>query len=138
MEDFKMTKVDYQTCCFMNLLIDFFEDSSNYMLPVRDYKKANPNKTLLGYYDEDYYYFIPSVVIEMCNAILFREGLEKFSMQKILNRLFSLNLIKVHWVLTDNVRYRPQKRIGKTRKRYITFYRRELEKCFWRCDYEQV
>ena len=130
MEDF-MTKVDYQTCCFVHLITDFVADKNYYLLSVNNYRQINPNKTLLGYYDEDYYYFIPSVVIEMCDTILCKEKLEKFNVPKILNRLFSLNMIKVHWILTNEVRYRPQKRVGKTRRRYITFYRKELEKYFW-------
>ena len=131
MEDFKMTKVDYQTCCFVHLITDFVADKNCYLLSVNNYRQINSNKILLGYYDEEYCYFIPSVAIEMCDIILCEAGIKKLSMRKILNRLFSLNLIKVHWVLTDNVRYRPQKRIGRTRRRYITFYRRELEKYFW-------
>lgn len=126
-----MTKNDYQTCCFAHLLTDFIADKNNYLLSVGDCKKINPDKTLLGYYDEEYFYFLPSVIIGMCDVILFKEGFDKFNMQKVLHRLFSLNMIKVHWVLTDEVRYRPQKRIGKTRRRYITFYRKELEKYFW-------
>ena len=53
-------------------------------------------------------------------------GLKNFDMKKILNNLFACNLIKVHWILTCDIRYRPQKRVGKTKKRYITFYKRQL------------
>lgn len=62
----------------------------------------------------------------MTNLSVFRAftyGKYKVDVQKILRELFAMDLIKVHWVLTGEVRYRPQKRIGKTRKRYITIYR---------------
>lgn len=45
----------------------------------------------------------------------------------ILRKLFVMDYIKVHWILTGQVRYRPQKRVGKTRKRYITLYRKQLD-----------
>ena len=46
----------------------------------------------------------------------------------MLNTLFRANLIKVGWVMRKDMRYRPEKRIGNTRRRYITFIRRELTK----------
>gem|GEM_PF-6605797 len=48
-------------------------------------------------------------------------------MMLILRELFAADFIKVHWILCGEVRYRPQKRIGGTRKRYITFYRKQLD-----------
>lgn len=45
----------------------------------------------------------------------------------IQRKLFAMDYIKVHWILTGQVRYRPQKRVGKTRKRYITLYRKQLD-----------
>lgn len=117
---------DKQTCCFVHLISKFINDDNNYLLPVREYSNIQPHKVLLGYYDDEYIYLIPNVVVGMCDTLLMQNKLECFNMQKVLQQLFYLNLIKVHWVLTKEVRYRPQKRIGKTRKRYITFVRREL------------
>lgn len=118
---------DKQTCCFLHLIHQFLADKNNYLLSVKEYKDTITGKVLLGYYDDEYIYLIPSVVIGMCDTILIQHNLKPFDMQKILQKLFALNLIKVHWILTDNVRYRPEKRIGSTRKRYITFIRRELK-----------
>ena len=72
-------------------------------------------------------YLIPNAVIGRCNFMLRKNGLKEFNMQKVLHNLFACNLIKVHWILTCDIRYRPQKRVGKTKKRYITFIRREVE-----------
>lgn len=47
-------------------------------------------------------------------------------MRKIQRNLFALNLIKVHWILSAEVSYRPQKRVETTRRRYITFYKKPL------------
>ena len=115
---------DKETCCFMQLLKRLIYEDNNYLLPVKDYENIKPDKNLLGYYDNAYVYIIPSVVIGMCDTILIQSKSKQLDMQKILKQLFALNYIKVHWVLTDEVRYRPQKRIGKTRRRYITFYKK--------------
>lgn len=85
-----------------------------------------PDKVLLGYYDDEYIYFIPSVIIGRYNTFLMQNKLESLNMQ-ILNDLFRINLIKAHWVLSGEIRCRPQKRIGKTRKRYITFMLKEID-----------
>lgn len=118
---------DMQTCCFMHLIRQFVADKNNYLLPVNCHSDVKEDKVLLGYYDDEYIYFISSVIIGKCDTLLMQHKLECFNMQKILNNLFRMHLIKVHWVLSGEVRYRPQKRIGKTRKRYITFIRREID-----------
>ncbi len=119
---------DKETCCFMRLLKKLLDDDSNYLLSVKEHKNVCNTKKLLGYYDRDYIYLIPSVAIGMCDNILIQHKAAPLNMQKILKQLFTMNMIKVHWVLTDEVRYRPQKRIGKTRRRYITFYKKQFTK----------
>ncbi len=119
---------DKKTRCFMRLLKTLLDDDKNYLLPIKEHKNICSNKNLLGYYDRDYIYFIPSVVVGMCDTVLIQNRTAPLNMQKILKQLFGLNMIKVHWVLTDEVRYRPQKRVGKTRRRYITFYKKQLIK----------
>ncbi len=114
--------------CFLRLLKMLLDDDGNYLLPVKEYENVRHSKNLLGYYDRDYIYFIPSVVVGMCDTILIQNKLKPLNMQKVLKQLFALNMIKVHWVLTDEVRYHPQKRIGKTRRRYITFYKKQFFK----------
>jgi hypothetical protein len=117
---------DKETCCFMHLIYRMITDKSYYLLSVKDYEKTQAGKTLLGYYDDDYVYLVPDVVIGYGNILLNVSGLRKFNMKKILHNLFAANLIKVHWILTCDIRYRPQKRVGKTKKRYITFFKRPL------------
>ena len=112
---------------FMYLVKSFVADKSNYLLPTKEYYKTDPNKTLLGYYDEEYIYLIPSVVIGKCDDILDRQKITHLNMQLVLNTLFRANFIKVNWVMRKDIRYRPEKRIGSTRRRYITFIRRELK-----------
>ena len=117
---------DKETSCFMRILKTLLDNDSNYLLPIKEYKNVRPAKNLLGYYDRDYVYRIPSVVVGMCDTLLIRQKSAPLNMQKVLKQLFALNMIKVHWVLTNEVRYRPQKRVGKTRRRYITFYKKQL------------
>ena len=113
---------------FMYFVRKFVADKYTYLLPVWEFYKVNPNKTLLGYYDEEYIYLIPSVMIGMCDDYLTKIGKPKISIQNVLNTLFRANLIKVNWVMRKDLRYRPEKRVGNTRRRYITFIRRELLK----------
>ena len=113
---------------FMYLVRIFVADKHNYLLPTTEYYKVNPKKTLLGYYDEEYIYLVPSVLLGMCDDYLTKIGKPKINIQNVLNTLFRANLIKVGWVMRKDMRYRPEKRIGNTRRRYITFIRRELRK----------
>ena len=112
---------------FMYLVKTFVADSHTYLLPTDKYYTLDPNKTLLGYYDDDYIYLIPSVLVGMCDDYLTKLGKPHTNMQLILNTLFRANLIKVGWVMRKDMRYRPEKRIGSTRRRYITFIRKELK-----------
>ena len=120
--------IGIEACCFMRLLKVLLDDDSNYLLSVKEHKNVCPTKKLLGYYDRDYSYLIPSVVVGMCDTVLLQHKAVPLNMSKILKQLFAPSMIKVHWVLTDEVRYRPQKRIGKTRRRYITFYKKQFFK----------
>lgn len=117
-----------ETDMFMYLVKTFVADKHTYLLPTIEPFKVDPNKTLLGYYDEEYIYIIPSVIIGMCDDYLTKVGKPHTDMQLILNTLFRANLIKVSWVMRKDVRYRPEKRIGGKRRRYITFIRSELAK----------
>lgn len=119
---------DKETRSFMRILKMLLDSDRNYLLPIKEYKNVCSTKNLLGYYDRDFVYLIPSVVIGICDTLLIRQKSAHLNMQKVLKQLFALNMIKAHWVLTNEVRYRPQKRIGKTRRRYITFYKKQLTK----------
>ena len=111
---------------FMYLVRIFVADKHNYLLPTTEYYKVNPKKTLLGYYDEEYIYLVPSVLLGMCDDYLTKIGKPKINIQKVLNTLFRANLIKVGWVMRKDLRYRPEKRVGGKRRRYITFIRNEM------------
>ncbi len=112
---------------FMYLIRTFVADKGTYLLPTNEFYKTDPTKTLLGYYDEEYVYLIPSVIIGMCEDYLTKFGKPHVNIQNVLNTLFRANLIKVGWVMRKDMRYRPEKRIGGTRRRYITFIRKELK-----------
>lgn len=115
------------TTTFMYLVKTFIAEPGTYLLPVNEHYRIDPNRTLLGYYDEEYIYLVPSVVIGLCVDYLTKINKPGINMQKVLNTLFKANLIKVAWVMRKDVRYRPEKRIGGKRRRYITFIRRELK-----------
>ena len=114
------------TRVFMYLLKTFVADKHNYLLNVNEFYKIDPSKTLLGYYDEEYIYIIPGVVVGMCDDYLTRAGKTGINIQNVLNTLFRANLIKVGWVMRKDLRYRPEKRVGGKRRRYITFIRKEM------------
>ena len=111
---------------FMYLLRGFVSDKNTYLLRVGEFYKNDPTKTLLGYYDDNYIYIIPSVIVGLCDDFLTRLEKPRINIRTVLNTLFRANLIKVGWVMRKDVRYRPEKRIGGKRRRYITFIRREL------------
>ena len=117
---------DKETCCFMHLLYRFLHDERYYLLYVKEHEKINPNKILIGYYDNAYVYIIPSVLIGAIDNLTFQAGIKKLNTQKIFKQLVIANLIKVHKISSGEVRYRPEKRIGKTKYRYITFYKERL------------
>ena len=114
------------TQVFMYLIKTFVADKHNYMLNVNEFYKTDLTKTLLGYFDEEYIYIIPSVVIGMCDDYLTKLGKPRVNIQTVLNTLFRANLIKVGWVMRKDLRYRPEKRVGGKRRRYITFIRKEM------------
>ena len=114
------------TRVFMYLIKNFVADKHNYLLNVNEFYKTDPTKTLLGYFDDEYIYIIPSVAIGMCDDYLTKLGKPRVNIQTVLNTLFRANLIKVGWVMRKDIRYRPEKRVGGKRRRYITFIRKEM------------
>lgn len=120
---------DREACCFLHIVVGLMSnDNEYYILPVKGYKDIQGGKQLLGFYDDNYYYIFPGLLTKTANGIASSHGLKDFNIKHVLEIFFAANLIKTHWILTDKVRYRPQKRIGKTRRRYITFIRDELDK----------
>ena len=74
-------------------------------------------------YDDKYVYFIPSVVIAANDMVSFAEKECKVNMQRVLRQLARGRFIKSTKHKSGEVRYRLEKRIGKTRYRYITFHK---------------
>lgn len=106
---------DKETCCFLHIVKNVLSLDGYYLLPVKDCGDIQPDKVFMGYYDEKFIYLVPKRIEHFCNAALEFNGFEPFNMKRILENLFALDLIKVHWVLSKEVRYRPQKRVGKTK-----------------------
>ncbi len=94
---------DKETCCFMHLLCRFVNCGKTYLLPVSNSEAVQSDKVLLGYYDDEYVYIIPSVVIGAANTMLHRHHHPSFNMRKIQRNLFELNMIKVHWILSGEI-----------------------------------
>ena len=114
-----------QTAEFLYLLCCYLKANPGCLAEVSSPGAVSAQSPLLGYYDDTYYYIRPEIMIPMFRAVMFPEF--NADMLLILRELFAANFIKVHWILCGEVRYRPQKRIGSTRKRYITFFRRQLD-----------
>ncbi|MBR3417145.1 MAG: hypothetical protein IKG82_00445 [Oscillospiraceae bacterium] len=116
---------EMQAVVFLNLLCCYLKANPDCLAEVSNPGKVSAQSPLLGYYDDTYYYIRPEMMIPMFRAITYQNY--HANMMLILRELFAADFIKVHWILCGEVRYRPQKRIGGTRKRYITFYRKQLD-----------
>ena len=114
-----------QTAAFLHLLCCYLKANPGCLAEVSNPGAVSAQSPLLGYYDDTYYYIRPEMMIPMFRAVMFPNY--NADILLILRELFAANFIKVHWILCGEVRYRPQKRIGSTRKRYITFFRRQID-----------
>ena len=81
------------TQVFMYLIKTFVAYKHNYLLPTTEYYNIDPKRTLLGYYDEEYIYLVPSVLLGMCEDYLTKKSKPKINIQNVLNTLFRANLI---------------------------------------------
>lgn len=116
---------EMQTVVFLNLLCCYLKANPGCLAEVSNLGAVSAQSPLLGYFDDTYYYIRPEMMIPMFRAVVFPN--DHADMLLIQRELFAADFIKVHWILCGEVRYRTQKRIGGTRKRYITFYRRQLD-----------
>lgn len=108
----------------MYMLYRYIRANPKALVRVREHDRVPAYQLLLGYYDDDFVYIRPQIILPLFHAG--NGNSAKFDERKIMEQLFALDMIKVHWIVTSECRYRPQKRVGKTRKRYITFYRNKL------------
>ena len=120
-----MMRPDNQTAYFLRLLCSYLNANPGCLTAVKEHDKVSPDKLLLGYYDDTYYYICPEVILPIVYGGV--QERDELCIRHIMRHLFAMNFMKVHWILSGEVRYRPQKRVGKTRRRYITLYRRQLE-----------
>ena len=114
-----------QTEQFLYMLYRFIRVNPSALVRVCDHDCVPEKRFLLGYYDADYLYIRPQMFIPVFLAAHPEAG--NYNIRRILEQLFALDMIKVHWIVSCDCRYRPQKRVGKTKRRYITFYRNKLE-----------
>ena len=117
--------VEKQTADFLHLLCCYMKANPGCIVAVKDHNTVSADRQPLGYCDDTYYYICPEIYIPCFRAVEYPE--HKVDTLLILRKLFEMDYIKVHWILTGQVRYRPQKRVRKTRKRYITLYRKQLD-----------
>lgn len=124
--------MDYtrETLCFLHIVKNVLSADGFYLLPVREHHDVQPDKILMGYYDEKFIYLIPKRIVYCCDEAMEMNEFDRLNIKRVLETLFALDLIKVQWVLSKEVRYRPQKRIWKTRGRYITLIRSRFENFF--------
>ncbi|MBE6859181.1 MAG: hypothetical protein E7498_07110 [Ruminococcus sp.] len=116
-------KMNKEVCIFMNTISYIMRSDGYYLLHVSKKDDVNRHKILAGYYDDKYVYFIPSVVIAVNDMVSFAEKERKVNMQRVLRQLARGRFIKSTKHKSGEVRYRLEKRIGKTRYRYITFHK---------------
>ena len=121
-------RINKNTVRFLRMLYQCIRCNPNALVRVCDYDRVKEGQFLLGYYDTDYVYIRPQVFIPIFLAAYPDAG--DYNIRPILEQLFALDMIKVHWIVSCDCRYRPQKRVGKTKRRYITFYRNRLSACF--------
>ncbi len=103
---------------FVKWIHDFLFGGNYTLLPCKNGEGGGKHgKQLLGYYDEKNVYLIPDVLFEISGAFLTEH---KTSIKELESDLYMMKLIITE---TDGIklRYRKQKRIGKTKMRYLTF-----------------
>lgn len=123
---------DNATDRFLYMLYRYLRVNPKALVRVQEHNRVPAYQLLLGYYDEDYLYLRPEIFIPLFQSACC--GKEKVNIRNIMEQLFAMDFIKVHWIVSCDCRYRPQKRVGKTKRRYITFYRSKLDSYFRQTD----
>ena len=109
---------------FMEWLQELLASQKYVLLHSREYEKADElGGSLLGYYDEKGVYIIPDKVFELAEDFMMEHDADIVSIETVL--MFA-EIIHPEY---DGIklRFRKQKRIGKSKKRYLTFERRWFE-----------
>ena len=109
---------------FMEWLHELLVSQKYILLNRREYEKADEiGDRLLGYYDTKGVYIIPDKVFGLAEDFMTEHSADIVSVETDL--LFA-EIIRPEY---DGIklRFRKQKRIGKSKKRYLTFERRWFE-----------
>lgn len=109
---------------FMEWLHELLVSQKYILLHRREHEKADEfGDRLLGYYDEKGVYIIPDKVFELAEDFMMEHDADIVSIE---TDLMFAEIIHPEY---DGIklRFRKQKRIGKSKKRYLTFERRCFE-----------
>lgn len=116
--------INRNAAAFVELVQELILENGYVLLNRREHEKAEQlGDKLLGYFDSKGVYFIPDRLFVLAADFLSKH---KTNVIDIETDLFVSDMIKIE---DDGykIRYRRQKRIGSTKKRYLTFERKVFE-----------
>lgn len=116
--------INRNAAAFVELVQELILEKGYVLLNRREHEKAEQlGDKLLGYFDSKGVYFIPDRLFALAADFMSKH---KTNVTDIETDLFVSDMIKIE---DDGykIRYRRQKRIGSTKKRYPTFERKVFE-----------
>lgn len=116
--------INRTAAAFVELVQELILEKGYVLLNRREHEKAEQlGDKLLGYFDSKGVYFIPDRLFALAADFMSNH---KTNVTDIETDLFVSDMIKIE---DDGykIRYRRQKRIGSTKKRYLTFERKVFE-----------
>lgn len=116
--------INRTAAAFVELVQELILEKGYVLLNRREHEKAEQlGDKLLGYFDSKGVYFIPDKLFALAADFMSKH---KTNVTDIETDLFVSDMIKIE---DDGykIRYRRQKRIGSTKKRYLTFERKVFE-----------
>lgn len=116
--------INKTAAAFVELVQELVLEKGYVLLNRREHKKAEQlEDKLIGYFDSKGVYFIPDRLFVLAADFMSKH---KSNVIDIETDLFLSDMIKIE---DDGykIRYRRQKRIGSTKKRYLTFERKVFE-----------
>lgn len=116
--------INRTAAAFVELVQELILEKGYVLLNRREHEKAEQlGDKLLGYFDSKGVYFIPDRLFELAADFMSKH---KTNVTDIETDLFVSDMIKIE---DDGykIRYRRQKRISSTKKRYLTFERKVFE-----------
>lgn len=116
--------INRTAAAFVELVQELILEKGYVLLNRREHEKAEQlGDKLLGYFDSKGVYFIPDRLFALAVDFMSKH---KTNVTNVETDLFVSDMIKIE---DDGykIRYRRQKRIGSTKKRYLTFERKVFE-----------